>query len=691
MPSPSSHGSTFVPPLPLAASPSFFSCPASLSRTRPTSRSLNSTRPIAMFSSYPSLVDLPPRVSRSVVWFRTGDLRTQDHPGLSAAMLHTSDAMAPLFILTPSSSPADLSAASRLYSQLKSRGSTLFIRFSHNEAIAVAQFVSHFQADRIHVRMDAEYEARHVVNAVERLTDGIATVFPWTTELREWDDADTSWLASVPELYPKFLRWHPRRTTPIISSDVDFLPEVILPAPGVDASEPDFDMLARKLHIASTTSKQRREFEERVAADDEFVRAFRTDPDRDDFGEAVVREYLSRSDNYSCPDLGRSLAEVFRQGALSPRRIYEIVVAHERKNGRIWRFVYRDGANLLLDFLNAREFATLMARKAVEGGETVDGLHEAKFWRWKGYLIRYVEEGRENAGGKPPLLLVHGFGASSQHYWRSVRVLKEKYHVFALDMIGFGRSEKPPMQYTQDLWELLLWDFVRNVVKQPVYIGGNSIGGYFSACFGADSFGDLCEGVCLINSSGKLVDGARRPRKSEGSGGGLFKYVMREWRAARLAAGKVLLRSLQGRVAKTLKFVYPVNPETADEQLAQNIVRDSFDYGAADVLASGLILPPPRSLTELLQKYQGPLLVFQGDLDPLNDASGRAEKIRKQYPTSTVVHVQAGHCPHEEVCEKFVEAISAWMDTHNAAKVTRRSGAVGEMAEERVVPDTRHL
>lgn len=93
---------------------------------------------------------------------------------------------------------------------------------------------------------------------------------------------------------------------------------------------------------------------------------------------------------------------------------------------------------------------------------------------------------------------------------------------------------------------------------------------------------------------------------------------------------------------RTLKFVYPTNPGAADEQLAHNIMRDSFDYGAADVLASGLILPPPRSLTQLLRQYEGPLLVFQGDLDPLNGAADRAERIKMQYPKATVVHVQAG-------------------------------------------------
>lgn len=117
---------------------------------------------------------------------------------------------------------------------------------------------------------------------------------------------------------------------------------------------------------------------------------------------------------------------------------------------------------------------------------------------------------------------------------------------------------------------------------------------------------------------------------------------MEESRTARVLAGEILLRSLRGRIQKTLRAVYPTNPAAADEELAYNIRRDSLDYGAVEVLASGVILPPPRSLTELLNQYNGPLLVFQGELDPLNNAKERANKIEAQYPQATVVRVNAG-------------------------------------------------
>lgn len=159
--------------------------------------------------------------------------------------------------------------------------------------------------------------------------------------------------------------------------------------------------------------------------------------------------------------------------------------------------------------------------------------------------------------------------------------------------------------------------------------------------FGADAHPRYCRGVCLINSAGKLEDlHSSEPASTKKDS--LFQYTMKEYRFARMLAANFLLKSLRGRIGKTLKSVYPTNPDAADDDLAREIYRDSLDSGAPDVLASGLILPPPRSLSRLLQKFQGPLLVFQGELDPLNNAKQRANTIEAQYPDVKQVRVQAG-------------------------------------------------
>ena len=65
-----------------------------------------------------------------------------------------------------------------------------------------------------------------------------------------------------------------------------------------------------------------------------------------------------------------------------------------------------------------------------------------KFWNWKGLKVHYVDLGKCDSNSKPPLLLVHGFGASVYHWRYNIPALSEKYHVYALDLLGFGLSDK---------------------------------------------------------------------------------------------------------------------------------------------------------------------------------------------------------------------------------------------------------
>lgn len=69
-------------------------------------------------------------------------------------------------------------------------------------------------------------------------------------------------------------------------------------------------------------------------------------------------------------------------------------------------------------------------------------------------------------GDGPPLLLIHGIGAGCSSYeWRNViGSLAEKHTVYALDLPGFGKSDKPELAYTPDLYLDWLDSFCREVM-----------------------------------------------------------------------------------------------------------------------------------------------------------------------------------------------------------------------------------
>lgn len=90
--------------------------------------------------------------------------------------------------------------------------------------------------------------------------------------------------------------------------------------------------------------------------------------------------------------------------------------------------------------------------------------------------MQYTVAGKEG----PAILLVHGFGAFFEHYRDNIYDIADGGNrVWAITVLGFGKSEKPNIVYTELMWSELLRDFIVEVVGEPVHLIGNSIGGMF--------------------------------------------------------------------------------------------------------------------------------------------------------------------------------------------------------------------
>lgn len=97
-----------------------------------------------------------------------------------------------------------------------------------------------------------------------------------------------------------------------------------------------------------------------------------------------------------------------------------------------------------------------------------------------------------------PILLVHGFGASAYHWRYNIPELAKKHRVFAIDLLGFGWSDKALVDYSSNVWSEQLGDFIKEVVNDgKVIIAGNSLGGYNSLATAA-KFPDLVRRVVSL-------------------------------------------------------------------------------------------------------------------------------------------------------------------------------------------------
>lgn len=88
-----------------------------------------------------------------------------------------------------------------------------------------------------------------------------------------------------------------------------------------------------------------------------------------------------------------------------------------------------------------------------------------KKWRFQGHEVNYIDVGNDSDKKKPPLLLIHGFGASIYHWRYNIPVLARDYHVYAIDLLGFGLSDKPIIDYSAELWRDQALAFIKEVVS----------------------------------------------------------------------------------------------------------------------------------------------------------------------------------------------------------------------------------
>ncbi|HEY9667806.1 MAG TPA: alpha/beta fold hydrolase [Coleofasciculaceae cyanobacterium] len=279
-----------------------------------------------------------------------------------------------------------------------------------------------------------------------------------------------------------------------------------------------------------------------------------------------------------------------------------------------------------------------------------------RYWQWRGQSIHYVQTGQKDSG-RPPLLLVHGFGASTDHWRKNIAELRNEFEVWAIDLLGFGRSSKPDWQYGGDLWRDQLHDFITQVIGQPVVLAGNSLGGYSALCVAAQRPA-AAAGVVLLNSAGPFTD-AKVPQKSP-----LQKFINDLSRAVLLQpwASFLLFQYVRQRsvIRKTLAQVY-LDQSAITDQLVEEIYRPSCDAGAYKVFASVFKSPQGENIDVLLKQLTCPLLLLWGEADPWMNAKERGEKFRQYYPQLVEHYVQAGHCPHDEVPEQVNAILRDWV------------------------------
>ena len=126
-------------------------------------------------------------------------------------------------------------------------------------------------------------------------------------------------------------------------------------------------------------------------------------------------------------------------------------------------------------------------------------MSDLKFTRIDNLLVRYLDK---NKGGIA-LLLLHGLGGSIESWSNNINFLSSKFRIIALDLPGFGLSDKPKINYSIKFYVSFLEKFIKRIKINHLFIIGSSLGGHIAVEFALKNR-EIVDKLILISPAGCL-------------------------------------------------------------------------------------------------------------------------------------------------------------------------------------------
>lgn len=294
-------------------------------------------------------------------------------------------------------------------------------------------------------------------------------------------------------------------------------------------------------------------------------------------------------------------------------------------------------------------------------------------FEWNGYAINHAISRNQGASTthKGNVLFVHGFGASIGHWKKNMPALIDAgFKVHAIDLLGFGRSDKPAdFTYSMEAWRDLLMAYVDAFVPsgESVVLVGNSIGSLASVLTAASLPPERVRGLVLVNCAGgmnntAILDDDWRIRA-------VYPIILAINALLKIKpVGRFLFDKFRSRenVRGVLASVY-CNPAAVDDALVDLIYEPSNDEGALETFVSIITGDPGPRPEPLVSQIAAPILLVWGDKDPFTPLDGPVGRFFQALPNerknATLAIVKdCGHCPHDDRPERVNATLVPWLE-----------------------------
>ena len=305
---------------------------------------------------------------------------------------------------------------------------------------------------------------------------------------------------------------------------------------------------------------------------------------------------------------------------------------------------------------------------------------ESKYWSYKDLRVHFRVTGEES---NPPIVLIHGFGASSDHWRNNAEIFaSEGFRVFGIDLIGFGKSEQNLQSKIKHLenqfWANQLASFLDEIVdiqkNGKVILIGNSLGALTA--------------ITTLSNRPELIKTIIAAPLPEPVFVNPIKFSFPNWLLKvksfliKIVFHLFPLKTLVNLISRTKLITFALQSAyfrsiSNDTPLKRIVTVPAKRVNASKALRAMCIgmsnRPNSAKGPSIIEKIQNlpnrpPILLIWGKQDKLIPIF-LAKKLIKLHPwlKLTVVN-EAGHCPHDELPIHFNQIVMKWLKNLKTSK-----------------------
>lgn len=282
---------------------------------------------------------------------------------------------------------------------------------------------------------------------------------------------------------------------------------------------------------------------------------------------------------------------------------------------------------------------------------TLPNAREAATVAFGEYQTYYERAGRP---GAPPVLMIHGIGGGSslfQYRKNSEALANAGFEVYALDLLGFGKSSRPAIRTTQDLLIAQTETFIDETIGEPTVIVANGLSAAHSIRLAAER-PDLVRALVLIDPTG--YKRLNRPQTAE---------RIRDFERFSGLLGETLYQVL---LADNIRDIFLLDAYASQKSLTPEVISE-FDAQLRVENAKWIILSfitgnLDQAVSALWPQVTQPSLIIWGadaDTTPLEDAE---DFLAARPEVKLVVIDDAKLVPNEDQPEVFNAAVLEFLN-----------------------------